>query len=107
MTLNFEDDGSAAQACPYCGDIYICKHVALAVDLTFREIFGGFLEKNISEEVNKNSDSDEEAYEKNFDEYIRTLRSSKNFLEIDFEVAPMPGFGSSYAVFYSEKGEAY
>lgn len=107
MTLKFADEGSAAQACPYCGDIYICKHVALAVDLTFRENFGGFLEKNFFEEINKNSDSDEEAYEKNFDEYIRTLRLSKNLLEINFEVAPMPGLGSSYAVFYSENGEAY
>ncbi len=105
MTNLPDEDDSAYPKCPHCGGIHICKHVALAVDLTFRDAFGGYLENNISKMIKKTNEeesSDSNNFAKEFDEYINQLRASGNFIEANYSDSHGPGFSSAYATFYKK-----
>ncbi len=103
MTNLPDEDDSAYPKCPHCGHIHICKHVALAVDLTFREILGGSLENDFYETRDHSSveESGESVnYGEKFDKYIHQIRISGNFTEVNYSDNPGPGLSSSYATFY-------
>lgn len=104
MTTSSGDADSTYPACPHCGDIHICQHVALAVDLTFREMLGGFLKKSLSKELRNYfilADNKSNVEEYKFDEITRELRSSGKFIEMNMSDDIAPGLSSSYTVFYS------
>ncbi len=103
MINRLDEDDSAYPKCPYCGDIHICKHVALAVDLTFREVLGGYLENNlyeIIEEANNEEISDSDNSSEKFDEYINQIRVTRNFIEATFRDDSPFGLSSQCAIFY-------
>lgn len=105
MTNLPDEDDSDYPKCPHCGDIHICKHVALAVDLTFRDAFGGFLENNIRKiikKANKEGADDLNNFGAEFDEYINQLRASGDFIEVNYSDSHGPGFTSAYATFYKK-----
>lgn len=104
--INLPDgDDSDYPKCPHCGDIYICKHVALGVDLTFRDAFEGYLENNISKMIKKTNEEDGDNsnnFAEKFDGYINQLRASGNFIEVNYSDSHGPGFSSAYATFYKK-----
>lgn len=104
MTTSSDNTAPVYATCPHCGDIYICEHVALAVDLTFREILGGYLEKSLSKELKNYSIATDDNLiikDQRFDDVVRYLRSSGNFIETSMTDNIFPGSSSSYSIFFS------
>ncbi len=103
MTTHFCGADSSSPSCPHCGDAHICEHLALAVDLTFRDIFGGYLEKEFIKNLEAFNEIDSfrtKNFESAFNEYIDKLRQSENFIEIRHGDNIGPGLSSAYSSFY-------
>lgn len=106
MTDYFYEADPISPLCPYCGDIHICKHLALVVDLTYRDIYGGYLEEEFTKRLEVCDEGDDfrtKNFAGVFDGCIQELRQSKKYIEIKFEDDIGPGASSAYSSFYNRE----
>lgn len=91
--------------CPYCQSKDNCEHLLLVVDATFRTAEGGLLMDSFKKRWHAFFDGDEDIDERIvFDQLIDEVDAFATAAAVANQDS-MPGFSSSYQIFYAESKE--